>query len=128
MEKKSLELGLHIPKNSVLYTGTHDNDTLIGWINNINPQLLTELEQTMPNGTMSNYTKTLNWKVISYAYESQANMVIVPLQDILGLDGHARMNTPGTINENWEWRYIDNMITEQMIRNMKELTQITDRI
>ena len=55
-------------------------------------------------------------------------MVIVPLQDILGLDGHARMNTPGTINENWEWRYIDNMITEQMIRNMKELTQITDRI
>nr|WP_092070101.1 bifunctional glycogen debranching protein GlgX/4-alpha-glucanotransferase [Dendrosporobacter quercicolus]NSL48126.1 bifunctional glycogen debranching protein GlgX/4-alpha-glucanotransferase [Dendrosporobacter quercicolus DSM 1736]SDM06268.1 4-alpha-glucanotransferase [Dendrosporobacter quercicolus] len=92
-------------KNSVVYTGTHDNDTTLGWYKTevgadadyaacINQML--HLENTGP--------EEICWNMIDFAYASNANTVIIPLQDALCLDSDARMNIPGTVGGNWQWR------------------------
>jgi len=66
--------------------------------------------------------------MINYALNSNANTTIFPLQDILGLDSSARMNIPGTIEKNWEWRFRESQITEDIKNKMLELTRKSDRI
>jgi len=127
MENQNLKAGLEFPKNSVIYTGTHDNDTLLGWLENLNPSLIDQLEDSLSKNGVNGKDSTLNWKLISFAFESKANTAIVPLQDILGLDNSARMNVPGTINGNWNWRFAQGVIPESTVKMMKELTQNTDR-
>ncbi|NOT15020.1 MAG: 4-alpha-glucanotransferase [Methylotenera sp.] len=95
----------HIEPNSVVYTGTHDNDTTVGWYNgmddaqreHVNAYLRTthgeDSEPNMPND------------LIAMALESQADLAIIPMQDILALDTNHRMNTPGTVTGNWHWRF-----------------------
>lgn len=90
-------------QNTVYYTGTHDNDTLIGWHKEINKL----------NGVL---TEELRAKIcqdyITQVYQSDYPWVIVPIQDILFLDTDARMNTPGTIGGNWEWRMKKGSLTK----------------
>lgn len=89
-----------INENSVAYIGTHDNDTFIGWWENVK-----EEEKTLAKNYM-NITKRegYNWGIIRTLYGTKANRTIVQMQDILGLDNSARMNLPGTVGENWKWR------------------------
>ena len=120
---------------NVVYTGTHDNDTTIGWF------------QTLPESVISTQTATdivrerkralkflgtdgseINWDLISLALHSQANTVIFPLQDVLGLGTNARMNTPGTIEGNWQWRYKNNTLTSDIIERMRILTEESKRL
>ena len=120
---------------SVVYTGTHDNDTTIGWF------------QTLPESVISTQTAAnivkerkralkflgtdgseINWDFISLAMNSKANTVIIPLQDILGLGTESRMNIPGTVGNNWEWRYKKNKLTSDIIERMKTLTEESKRI
>lgn len=86
--------------NSAVYTGTHDNDTVIGWYHQMNETDKQKfLDYTSCNGM------EVNWKMIQLAMASVSDYAIVPLQDILGLDSEARTNIPGTPHGNWQWRF-----------------------
>ncbi|MFZ2540378.1 MAG: 4-alpha-glucanotransferase, partial [Gallionella sp.] len=91
----------HYVPNSVAYTGTHDNDTSIGWWNTATPE-----EQ----GFARNYLKAngheIHWDMINAIFSSESNTVIVPMQDVLGLSSAHRMNYPGQRDGNWEWRFL----------------------
>lgn len=107
----------NIPCNMVIYTGTHDNDTTLGWYLNSNDYhrniALKELEWT------NEYE--INWKFIKCAMKSNANTVIIQMQDYLGLDGSCRTNTPGTISINWKWRMLKDYRNEFLINKIKSL-------
>lgn len=87
-----------IKADQVVYTGTHDNDTTLGWWNQLDDEAKARL------GSMLKPDEQPVDGMIRMAYESDAQLAIVPLQDLLGLDGSARMNTPGTSQGNWLWR------------------------
>jgi len=114
-------------KNTVLYTGTHDNDTSIGWFESLNDKLSTN--------ELNNVKKVLNldfeevhWSMIDYALKSRAETVIIPAQDILGLGSDARMNTPGIVNEeNWTWRLNDSQLNNPIMEKMKNISDKANR-
>ncbi|KAA3616226.1 MAG: 4-alpha-glucanotransferase [Calditrichaeota bacterium] len=121
------------PKNCVVYTGTHDNDTSVGWFKNENGGYSTrsdaEVEQARHRAC--NYFNSagneINWDFIRFAFSSVANTAIVPLQDILGLGSQGRMNWPGKPDENWEWRYCADDITPAIIEKLRNLSTTFDR-
>ncbi len=106
--------------NTIAYTGTHDNDTLLGWYQKLgssDPQLksrvLAHLERLQLGSDWSE--QGVCEQLIRLTYLSAANTVIIPLQDVLGLDSRARMNTPGTVGDNWGWRLGPGMLTQQAV-------------
>lgn len=109
------EMLAEVKPGDVFYTGTHDNDTLLSWCRE-NKDRLAKLTG---NGTAS--PRTLARKVIELLYQSEAPWVIVPLQDILGLGGEARMNVPGTVNGNWEWQLDRELLTKETANWLKKL-------
>lgn len=109
-------------KNSVVYTGTHDNNTTIGWFNSINEDIKKYvLEYINSNG------EEINWDFIRLILSSSSDTAIIPLQDILGLDNSARMNFPNTLGGNWKWRYKKEMLTDDILRRLKKLTKLYGR-
>lgn len=117
----------HYINNCVVYTGTHDNDTTRGWwikASNEEKQLLAKyLGYQSPEEI-----KEINWVLIRMALASVANLAILPLQDILGLDDSGRMNDPSKIAGNWRWRYNSNDILTQELRDrLLDLTQLYSR-
>lgn len=109
-------------KNCVVYTGTHDNDTTLGWYKkdvSAEPDQaacihkLLQLESVEPD--------EICWQMIELAYGSHANMAIIPLQDILCLDSEARMNTPGTVGGNWQWRCRKEALTAELAARLAAL-------
>ena len=110
--------------NCVVYTGTHDNDTVMGWV---------ETAKQSDIDYARSYCKMppdepFNWGLIRTAYESKADMAIVPVQDILGLGKEARMNTPSTTGANWSWRVDAAMLTEELANKLKTLSVRTGRL
>ena len=100
------------PENSVVYTGTHDNETLNGWFKSI-----TKEEQQMARDYLCDLRtpqKLLHQCFIALAMRSAARMCIIPLQDYLGLDNSCRINTPSTIGINWRWRVKKEQLTEEL--------------
>ena len=100
------------PENSVVYTGTHDNETLHGWFKSI-----TKEEQQMARDYLCDQRtpqKLLHQSFIALAMRSAARMCIIPLQDYLGLDNSCRINTPSTIGINWRWRVEKEQLTEEL--------------
>lgn len=94
---------LHNTVNTIIYTGTHDNSTLMGWYNT-----LSEERKMAINEFFNVDSAMIRGKIISYVLNSQAEIAIFPMQDILGLDDSARINTPGVVGSpNWEWKLID---------------------
>ena len=96
-------------RNSVLYTGTHDNDTTQGWYEKVaidQPELASCIEQFVQEqlGIEKNESKDMCCQLIEFAYQSHANTVIIPMQDLLCLGSKSRMNLPGTVGDNWGWR------------------------
>ncbi|MCB1693351.1 MAG: 4-alpha-glucanotransferase [Pseudomonadales bacterium] len=89
----------NIEENMVLYTGTHDNDTSVGWYSSI-----PDWQKQLVNDALSHYNRTFPDSLLACAFESRANTVVLPVQDLLGLGSAARMNTPGTMVGNWSWR------------------------
>jgi 4-alpha-glucanotransferase len=120
------------PHNCVVYTGTHDNDTIIGWFRNPQPattlrpkQLVRERENVLKylgtNGT------DIHWDLIRLAFMSVADTAIIPFQDILGLGSDARMNIPATVSGNWSWRFSEGMITRDIVERLGEMTRLYGR-
>lgn len=89
----------HYPVNCVVYTGTHDNDTVVGWWESIGKE-----EREFVRSYLGITGEDIAWDLISAAWESRAVVAIAPLQDLLGLGTEARMNYPGTLGGNWTWR------------------------
>ncbi len=102
--------------NCVVYTGTHDNETLVGWFSG-----LEKVEQDHVRGYLADVdtpAEKIHLKLIAQAMVSVAKTCIVPIQDWLGLDNNSRMNVPGTVNINWCWRLAPGQITEELGKQM----------
>jgi 4-alpha-glucanotransferase len=114
--------------NSVVYTGTHDNDTVAGWFESdiaTDAEKLAALRQFMPCDPQN-----IAWEFVEIAWKSSSHLAIAPLQDVLGLGHAARMNTPGTSGEgsdNWRWKFTPEMLTDEHQRRLRILTQATGR-
>lgn len=114
------------PENCVVYTGTHDNNTICGWF-----------EQEADTSTRKKLFaylgrqatgRTIHWEMIRLAMASVAQMVIIPIQDVLGLGETARMNFPGTLAGNWVWRLRPGQLTPALARKLAHMSEIYGRI
>ena len=120
-------------RHFVVYTGTHDNDTTIGWwtssgvgdstrtAENIRAERDFALQYLGTDG------REMNWVFIRTVLASVADTAIIPLQDVLGLGSKARMNLPGTSGGNWQWRFTADQLTPQLGQRLRQLTVIYDR-
>jgi 4-alpha-glucanotransferase len=108
--------------NFVAYTGTHDNDTTLGWFNSIEKK-----ERKILRKYLGSNGKELVREMIEYIWASSAMMTIIPMQDVLGLDTDARMNTPGTASGNWTWRFTWEQLRPNHQRFIKEITKKYNR-
>jgi 4-alpha-glucanotransferase len=109
--------------NSVVYTGTHDNATTLGWW-----QGLSKKQKDIIRDYLGTRRPNMPWEMIRLAMSSVANLCIVPLQDILSLDNHARLNRPGHATGNWQWQLGAEMLTDELAYQLKEITEKTARI
>src|SRR6266511_962690 len=120
-------------KNSVVYTGTHDNDTTVGWFTGEGAGLSTRShdEVTGERDLALKYLGTdgreINWDFIRLALSSVADTAIIPLQDVLGLGSEARMNVPARESGNWSWRYTADQLTPEVRRRLAEMTEVYGR-
>ncbi|MBD2664937.1 4-alpha-glucanotransferase [Richelia sinica FACHB-800] len=110
-------------RNAVVYTGTHDNDTTIGWYEKAGEWEKRNLDLYL--GGIS--ADGVHWDLIRLALSSIANQAILPLQDVLGLGTEARMNFPGTAEGNWQWRYQADMLKAELSDRLKHLTLLYGR-
>ncbi|MDQ7053822.1 MAG: 4-alpha-glucanotransferase [candidate division KSB1 bacterium] len=121
------------PRNCVVYTGTHDNDTCVGWFqgNDLNSSTRTQEEIEAERARAKKYMNTdgreIHWDFIRLAFGSVANTAIVPLQDVLGLGSEARMNLPGRPDGNWEWRFRTEALTREIRHRLRELVELFER-
>ncbi|MBM4076046.1 MAG: 4-alpha-glucanotransferase, partial [Planctomycetes bacterium] len=114
--------------NSVVYTGTHDNDTTLGWFRS----------EILPNGEklhrLKRYVRcheeNFPWEFIDFAWHSSSNLAIAPLQDVMSLDSTARMNTPGTsgdLTTNWQWTFSPERLTDSLMHQLAHVTRQANR-
>jgi len=115
----------HLPHNYeldfVAYTGTHDNDTTVNWLKTVKGEERDHLKRYFGPSTID------HWKMIRTVLSSVAQMTIIPLQDVLGLDASARTNTPGTIVGNWKWKLASLDALKEQSGKLKELTTLYGR-
>ncbi|MFW9257509.1 4-alpha-glucanotransferase [Nostoc sp. KVJ20] len=116
-------LPFNYPRNAVVYTGTHDNDTTVGWFNSANDNEKHNLWLYL--GCIS--SEGIQWDLIRLALSSIANQAIIPLQDVLGLGNEARMNFPSVAEGNWEWRYQAGALRDELRDRLKVLTRLNGR-
>ena len=113
-------------RNCVVYTGTHDNDTILGWY-----YVMSEEDREFSKEYMGNAKSTdeeLPWDFIRMSMESVANLAVTPMQEFLGLGTEARINYPSTLGNNWKWRLLPGQFTPELAKRIHRLTQITARI
>ncbi|MCM1145259.1 MAG: 4-alpha-glucanotransferase [Blautia sp.] len=113
-------------KNCVVYTGTHDNETLVQWYKALDKESKAFAQEYMDNADTPEAKRY--WDFIRLAMMSTANTCIIPLQDYLGLDGTARINKPSTLGINWMWRMDEKMFSKEMIDKIYRLTRISGRL
>ena len=111
--------------NCVCYTGTHDNDTTLGWLSAIKPEELEMVADYVDGEAMDK--EELVRKLVRFVHMSPANMAIIPMQDYLILDSKARINTPSTLGKNWQWRMREGVITMAMAKRIYKLTRLYGR-
>ena len=114
-----------IDENCVCYTGTHDNDTTIGWFRGSpgdgrNKQEILDMQRAVLEVTNGS-PETINTDLIRLAFSSDARLAIAPLQDFLGLGSEARLNIPGKPDNNWRWRFGQEQLSEAVIGSIGEL-------
>jgi len=120
-------------RNLVAYTGTHDNDTVVGWWNSkgTGDSIRTPEDVAKEHAFARTYLgfteQPINWVLIRAVLASVADTTVIPLQDVLGLGSEARMNLPGTSNGNWRWRSRPDALTPQLAERLKILNQIYER-
>jgi 4-alpha-glucanotransferase len=116
----------HLPHRftpaTVVYTGTHDNNTARGWFDSA-----PESERELARAYLGDDCRDFSWALIRAAYTSVADTAIVPIQDVLGLGAEARMNIPGDITRNWSWRAAPGALNGGHAERLRRLAEITGR-
>jgi len=107
----------------VVYTGTHDNDTTVGWW-----QSASDGERRAAETYLGPLEDGINWALIRAAQTSCASMSVIPLQDALGLGSEARLNTPSKQTGNFRWRYAAGSLTPELAARLAALAEVTDRL
>ena len=113
----------NITKNSVVYTGTHDNDTIMGWLENSDADSVKQAKDYFNYKSDNGF----NWAMIKSAMSSVADTCIIPMADLLGLDSRGRINTPSTLEDNWSWRIKGECINDWLANILKENTELYGR-
>jgi len=120
-------------RDLVSYTGTHDNDTVVGWWNSKGatdsirtPEDVVK-EHAFARAYLGLGDEPIHWAMIRAILASMANTAMIPLQDVLGLGSHARMNLPGTPSGNWRWRCSPGVLTAGLAGRLRELNSLYDR-
>ena len=108
--------------NTVVYTGTHDNDTTMGWWHSAQSH-----EKRAASAAFGADDRNVHWAFIRAAEGSNATLCIIPLQDVFGLDSSARMNTPSLSDGNWGWRYRSGLLNKESAQLLAEIVETTDR-
>lgn len=111
----------HIP-NSVVYTGTHDNDTTCGWYDSLDDNI-----RAYVNEYLANIEQDPAWRLIRPAMASTSRLAVIPMQDVLSLPSQHRMNTPGTIENNWEWQLNWEHLSEEQTNHLRHLVNLYGR-
>lgn len=112
--------------NCVVYTGTHDNDTVLGWYK--------ELEKTDKAfcdrylNLVERSEQDIRWEFIRAALASVADLAVIPMQDYLGLGSEARINIPSTLGGNWQWRMRKGSFTKELAKRMKDMSELYGRL
>ena len=106
------------------YTGTHDNDTVVGWWHSG----ATENERRNAETYVGRSDDGIHWAFIRAAQDSPAPLSIIPLQDVLGLGSEARMNTPSVYGGNWRWRFAPDQLSSDLAGKLAQLAEVTDRL
>jgi 4-alpha-glucanotransferase len=123
-QPNSPHLPHHYDPKTVVYTGTHDNDTARGWY-----EVATDEERQAAELYLGvTDADAVPWTLIRAAYTSVAETAIVPAQDILNLGSEARMNVPGAEKDNWSWRLTDGALTDALANRLRKLAEISGRI
>ncbi|HEX6649157.1 MAG TPA: 4-alpha-glucanotransferase [Pyrinomonadaceae bacterium] len=133
-DSKNIDLPHNYVPNVVAYTGTHDNDTTVGWFQSVAGEGSTrtaeqiERERTFCLNYLNTKGEEIHWDFVRAVLASVANTAIVPLQDLLGLGTEARMNLPNSTEGNWAWRYQADALTDDIATRLHELTELYGRM
>lgn len=107
---------------SVTYTGTHDNDTTLGWYQGLDEQVRTHVDTYFGHSD-----EAMPWRLIRAALASVSELSVIPMQDLLSLDSAHRMNTPGTTEGNWDWKFDWDMVEEEISQRLAALNMLYGR-
>jgi 4-alpha-glucanotransferase len=110
-------------RHTVVYTGTHDNDTSVGWFATLSPADARAARRYFPP-----VEANIAWDLIRAAWASVADLAITPVQDLLGLGTAARMNYPGRPEGNWRWRFTEGALTDELLARLHEWTEVYGRL
>jgi 4-alpha-glucanotransferase len=117
----------HLPhnhtQNDVIYSGTHDNDTTLGWYENLTQNHRQQLQQYCFNSPIE-----MPWLLIDLAFASVGRMAIIPMQDFLELDGGHRMNMPGTTDKNWVWTFSWDQVEPTLAERIRQMLSTYNRL
>jgi 4-alpha-glucanotransferase len=133
-DAKNQDLPHNYIKNCVAFTGTHDNDTTVGWFNSEagkgsgrdTEQI--EKERAYCLNYLNSDGAEIQWDFIRAVWASVANTAVAPMQDLLGLGNEARMNLPASTSGNWSWQCRENDFSEEIAERLKDMTEIYGRI
>jgi 4-alpha-glucanotransferase len=121
-------------RNTVVYTGTHDNDTAVGWFqsqpgggSSVRSAEQIERERQFCLAYLDTGGREINWDFIRAVCASVGDTALVPLQDVLGLSSEARMNTPATMSGNWAWRFREGALDEELAARLRRLAELYGR-
>ena len=120
-------VGFCAPENSIIYTGTHDNNTTVGWLTeDLDDRNRVAVRHWLGAGDDADMKDLCN-ELIKKAYSSEARTAMVPVWDVLGLPASDRMNTPGTAENNWTWRMEDGCLTKEHALELNKLVKKFNR-
>ncbi len=120
-------------RHSVAYTGTHDNDTAVGWFSSLETAAAEDANADAIRARdhcleyLNSDGSSINWDLIRAVWASVADTAIVPMADILSIGSEGRMNVPSTVGGNWQWRMANGAITDRIQDRLRELTEIYGR-
>jgi 4-alpha-glucanotransferase len=120
-------------RDLVAYTGTHDNDTVLGWwasragAGSTRSDEEIEVERAHAKAYLATDGREMNWVLLRAVYASVAELAMAPLQDLLGLSSEARMNTPSTPSGNWRWRFEDGALSPALAERVRGLAELYGR-
>ena len=132
-DSKNVNLPHNYPRNVVAYTGTHDNDTTVGWFNGDDSADSTrtaaeiEREREFCLQYLNSEGKEIHWDLIRAVLSSVADTAVVSLQDLLGLGSEARMNLPNSKEGNWKWRFRTGALTDDLAKRLERLSELYGR-